>query len=172
MPSLKWSWWNPLQTKRSVTPGRWCFSGNLSPQALKTEVTGVREKRPGGPRGRRPLLTSSHDPAALIGPVRSGSLIGYSLPQMTFNLFGREVIGGLLEATAHKLQRKSAGKPRTERILIKLMVRPRRKNTFEWREDRQSDFSLLIVMITKHRRLNTKGPFPWCFVSVSCGSRK
>lgn len=128
MSSLKWSWRNPPQAKRSVTPGRRCFSGDLSPQALKTEVTGVREERPGCPRGRRPLPISHHDPAALIGPERSGSLIGYSLPQMTFNLFGREVIGGLLEATAHKLQRKSAGKPRTERILIRLMVRPRKKH--------------------------------------------
>lgn len=63
---------------------------------------------PGGPRGRRPLHVSHRDPAALIGAERSGPLIGNSLPQMTYNLFGRVVIGGPLEATAHARRRKSA----------------------------------------------------------------
>lgn len=41
----------------------------------------------------------------MIGSELPVSLIGYLARQMTFNLFGRTVIGSLWEATAHKLNK-------------------------------------------------------------------
>lgn len=60
----------------------------------------------------RALVISHHDPAAhrglhsLVGSALTVPLIGYLARQMTFNLFGRVVIGGLWEATAQKCNKK------------------------------------------------------------------
>lgn len=40
------------------------------------------------------------------------------------------------------------------------MARPGNKNPFQWTEEGQSHFSLLIVVISEQGRLKTKGPIP------------
>lgn len=91
--------------------------------------TSVRKEAPGSPQ--RPPGGADLSTVPIVTPLLSGagalieaelsvSLIGYRLQQMTGNLFGRAVIGGLLEAAAHERQRRSAGKLTKERTLIKL----------------------------------------------------
>lgn len=68
----------------------------------------------------RALVISHHDPVAhrgqrsLVGSELPVPLIGYLARQMTFNLFGRVVIGGLWEATAQKLNKKYHGEDNSE----------------------------------------------------------
>lgn len=66
----------------------------------------------------RAFVISHHDPVAhrdqrsLVGLELP--IIGYLARQMTFNLFGRMVIGGLWEATAQKLNKRYRGEDNSE----------------------------------------------------------
>lgn len=92
-------------------------------QVLLLEVR-ILQTQPGCPRGMRPLhgppVISHHDPVtlggqcSLIGSELPVSLIGYLARQMTFNWFGRVVIGSLWESTAHTLNKEYQGEENNE----------------------------------------------------------